>query len=479
MVKRKKNKRRKKIKLSFPSLIFNIIFTVISIGLIYVISTFNIIPTKYYVPILIFLIGSTILIDVILIFRYKKKYMKVIKIIFIVIASILMIGYSVGIYYLNKTMNLFDNIAIIKEDVNYYYIMVLSDSKYEETSDLYKKKMAYYEKTPKEVTDKIKLSLTYNAIKDASKVKDELYNKKVDAILISDIIKNKYEEDDEEFSKKVKILETIEIKKAVKDITKKVSIRNTPFNVLISGIDTYGPIETAARNDVNIVASVNPNTGKILLTSIPRDYYVQLHGTKGYKDKLTHASYYGNNMVIQTIEDILDIDINYYVKVNFSTVLKLIDEIGGVDVYSDQYLPFCKIRKGMNHLNGECALQFARERHSYEGGDRHRGMNQQAIITAVFKKLTSGFTLVTQYTDILSSLDGKFATSIPMDQITDFLKHKLIDLPNFTMESIQVDGTGLMAKTYSYPGQDLWVMVPDQDTVKKAHDKIMEVTKDD
>ena len=143
-----------------------------------------------------------------------------------------------------------------------------------------------------------------------TKLKEKLYNHEVESILISDIIKNKYEEDDETFTNNIRILKTIEIKKSIEDITKKVSIKNTPFNILISGIDTYGDINQTSRNDVNIVVTVNPNTNEILLTSIPRDYYVQLHGTTGYKDKLTHASYYGINMAVETIEDILDIDIN-------------------------------------------------------------------------------------------------------------------------------------------------------------------------
>lgn len=372
-------------------------------------------------------------------------------------------------------MNLFDNIAVLKEEVTNYYIIVLNTSKYQEPSDLFKKKLAYYEKTDQKVLDKIKLSLTYEVLKDVNKLKEKLYDNSVDAILISDIIKNKYEEEDAKFLENTRIIKTIAIKNTIKDITKNVSIKNTPFNILISGIDTYGDINTTSRNDVNIVATINPNTDNILLTSIPRDYYVQLHGTTGNKDKLTHASYYGTNMTIQTIEDILSIDINYYIKVNFTTVVELVDKINGIDIYSDQDLSFCNIKEGMNHLNGKCALSFSRERHSYADGDRHRGRNQQAVITAIFQKLTNGFTLVKEYTDILEALDGKFATNIPSNEIIDFLKYKLNDLKNFKLTSIQVDGTGAMGKTYSYPDQDLWIMIPDEETIHNATFKINQV----
>ena len=244
---------------------------------------------------------------------------------------------------------------------------------------------------------------------------------------------------------------------------------------MISGIDTYGDISQTSRNDVNIVATVNPNTNEILLTSIPRDYYVKLHGTEGYNDKLTHASYYGINMAVTTIEDILDIDINYYVKVNFTTVVDLVNERGGVDVYADQAInkwKDCPIKEGYNHLNGNCALKFSRERHSYIDGDRHRGRNQQEVIKAIFTKLTSGSTILTEYTTIINVLDGKFATNIDMNEVTDFIKYELNDLKDYTIINTQLDGYGSMGPTYSYPYQDLWIMIPYEDTITNAKNLI-------
>ena len=123
-----------------------------------------------------------------------------------------------------------------------------------------------------------------------------------------------------------------------------------------------------------MIATINPNTNKVLLTSIPRDYYVQLHGKTGYKDKLTHAGIYGINTVVQTIEDLFGIDINYYVRVNFTTVKSLVNTIGPIEIYSDKAMSLdgCKYVVGTNTVNGKCALRFARERHSYVEGDNHR-----------------------------------------------------------------------------------------------------------
>lgn len=465
------NNKKKKIQFSILGIILSIIFLLMSIFLLISINILGIIPNNYYIFITIFVIITLFIISFFLIFKFRKRILKIIKMLVFILTMLLISIYAIGIYYLDKTMNLFDNISLMREEISYYYIVVLDSSVYQEVSDLYEKKLAYYERTEDLVLDKIKLELDYEAIDDINILKDKLYNMEVDAILISDIIKNKYEEDDENFDDNTRIISQIEIKKEIEDITKRVSIKNTPFNILISGIDTYGDINRTSRNDVNIVVTVNPNTNEILLTSIPRDYYVQLHGTTGYKDKLTHASYYGTNMAVTTIEDILDIDINYYIKVNFTTVVELVDEIDGVDVYADQSVYLgknCQIIEGYNHLNGKCALAFSRERHSYADGDRHRGRNQQEVITAIFKKITSGTTILTEYTNILDVLEGKFATNMDTNEITDFLKFELNDLKDYSITSIQLDGYGSMGETYSYPNQELWIMIPDEDTITNA-----------
>lgn len=470
-------KKNKKIRLSIPGIILGILLLIMTTSLVVILKLFDIIPNNYFTIILIVLIILSIILNFFLIFKFKNKVLKAIKIFLTIITTILIVAYSFGIYYLNKTMNLFDNISVIKEEVTNYYIVVLDTSIYDEPSDLYGKSLAYYEKTDPSVLDSLKLDLKYDIEKDMTKLKEKLYNHEVEAILISDIIKNKYEEDDESFTNNIRILKTIEIKKSIEDITKRVSIKNTPFNVLISGIDTYGDINQTSRNDVNIVATVNPNTNEILLTSIPRDYYVQLHGTTGYKDKLTHASYYGINMAVETIEDILDIDINYYIKVNFTTVVDLVNKIGGVDVYADQSIRIgsCKINEGYNHLDGTCALAFSRERHSYIDGDRHRGRNQQEVIRAIFTKLSSSSTILTEYSDILNTLDGKFATNMDTKEITSYIKYELNDLKNYTIKNAQLDGYGSMGPTYSYPGQDLWIMIPYEDTITNAKNLINKV----
>ena len=467
----KKTKKKHKKYKNIIGISLGILLLIITITFIILLNMLNVIPNNYLNIGTIIITVITLIIEFFLLIKKRTPIIKGIKYFCYLITILLIGGYSFGIYYLNKTVHFIDNIKMMKEEVTNYYIIVLNDTVYQETSDIYGLSLAYFQNTSQEVLDSIKLELNYTSINDTNELKDKLFNKKIDAILISDVVKNKIEEDHPEFEEKVKILETISIKNKIQDITKKVSIKNTPFNVLISGIDTYGDINHTTRNDVNIIATINPNTNEILLTSIPRDYYVQLHGTTGYKDKLTHASYYGTNMAVQTIEDIFDIDINYYVKVNFSTVIELVDELGGIEVYADQAVRLgngCKIKLGYNTLNGKCALGFSRERYSYTDGDRHRGRNQQEVIKAIFKKVSSGSTLISEYTNILNVLDGKFATNMDMDEVMNLVKYEANDLSTYHIESIQVDGSGAMGKTYSYPNQDLWIMIPDEDTINNA-----------
>ena len=371
-----------------------------------------------------------------------------------------------------------NNLNTIKKEITSYYIIVMKESKYDEISDLYGKNLTYYEGTSQEVLSKIKLELNYSTVKNIDSLKDRLYTAKTDSILVSDLIKEDLEEKYTDFSERTRVLKTIDITKDVEDITKKVSIKNTSFNVLISGMDSYGTINKTTRNDVNMIATINPNTNKVLLTSIPRDYYVQLHGKTGYKDKLTHAGIYGINTVVQTIEDLFGIDINYYVRVNFTTVESLVNTIGPIEIYSDKAMSLdgCKYVVGTNTVNGKCALRFARERHSYVEGDNHRIKNQQEVIKGIFNKLSKSAMVVTDYTSILNSLDGKFATNMDMKDITAFIKYELEDITKYEILDTQVTGTGSMELTYSYPHQKLYVMFPSEQSVESAKEYINKIS---
>lgn len=282
------------------------------------------------------------------------------------------------------------------------------------------------------------------------------------------------EENNNAFYQSIEVLATFTIKVKNDSTGTKTDITK-PFVIYISGIDTYGAVSTVSRSDVNILAVVNPKTHQILLVNTPRDYYVQLHGTTGTKDKLTHAGIYGVNTSVKTLEDLYGVHIDYYMRVNFASLTNIIDTLGGVSVYSDYAFKAggYTFSTGFNSLDGKAALAFSRERHSFEDGDRTRGKNQQRVIDAIIKKLSSPATLL-NYQNILKSLDGTFQTNANSGEITALIKQQMDDMRSWQTESISVDGTGSKAPTYSMGAMQLYVMIPDQTSVDTAKQKIQQ-----
>lgn len=465
-------------KKNIVGIIAGILLFIITTIFIVILKKIDVVPDKYFMLLVAASYIVTIITDIFLFISSDNIVFKLFKGLAYIVTILMIVGYSCGIYYLNKTTHFMNNLNTIKKEITSYYIIVMKESKYDEISDLYGKNLTYYEGTSQEVLSKIRLELNYSTVKNIDSLKDRLYTTKTDSILVSDLIKEDLEEKYTDFSERTRVLKTIDITKDVEDITKKVSIKNTSFNVLISGMDSYGTINKTTRNDVNMIATINPNTNKVLLTSIPRDYYVQLHGKTGYKDKLTHAGIYGINTVVQTIEDLFGIDINYYVRVNFTTVESLVNTIGPIEIYSDKAMSLdgCKYVVGTNTVNGKCALRFARERHSYVEGDNHRIKNQQEVIKGIFNKLSKSAMVVTDYTSILDSLDGKFATNMDMKDITAFIKYELEDITKYEILDTQVTGTGSMELTYSYPHQKLYVMFPSEQSVESTKEYINKIS---
>ena len=251
-----------------------------------------------------------------------------------------------------------------------------------------------------------------------------------------------------------------------------------PFVIYISGIDTYGSISTTSRSDVNILAVVNPKSHTILFVNTPRDYYVQLHGTTGTKDKLTHAGLYGIDQSEKTLEDLYGIDINYNVKINFTSLEKIVNTVGGIEVESEYNFSSggYSFTAGKNELDGKEALAFSRERYSFEGGDRTRGQNQMRVLTALIGKMSQPSVIV-NFQSILGSLNGVFQTNMTSDDMTTLVRNQLDTMTKWSISSISVDGNGASQPTYSMGAQNLYVMIPDEASLSSAKNKINSVLK--
>ena len=253
-------------------------------------------------------------------------------------------------------------------------------------------------------------------------------------------------------------------------------ITKEPFVVYLSGVDNRGELTEKARSDVNILAVVNPTTKQAALINTPRDYYVDLAGTDS-KDKLTHAGLYGVETSMATLGNLYGVNVEHYIRINFAGFIRIIDAIGGVDVYSDQaftsvgspgYYDPTTFAEGWNHLDGKSALAFARERHAFKTGDIQRGINQMKVIDAMAEKLKSP-ALLMSFSKLMDAMSDCFVTSLSQEQISALVRMQLGDLSSWDIQSYSVTGTGgKSSKCYSAKGQSLYVMKPDENSVNEA-----------
>lgn len=460
-----KNKKMKKIN-QISKIIFSIFLflSIITIGILFYLK---ILPIQYFSVILI---GYII---ILLLFAYgllNKKVKSNKKIIFNIICIIFVICFIFILYYLNSTMQFMDKIKSKGYQIETYYLIGHNSNQNIKTVGVYK-------------TDNLEEALKQIdgfSIQEYSNIKTmtNLFIKnQIDGLFVNEgtleILK-------EEQNFDYQIIKTVSIKIKTKVDSNDVDVTKQSFSIYISGIDVKGSISSVSRSDVNMIMTVNPKTNKILLTSIPRDYYVQLHGTTGYKDKLTHAGLYGINMSIQTIEDLLNMNINYYIRVNFTTLIDVVDAIGGITIYSDKAFTAytdrsCSFKVGNNTVDGKCALAFSRERYAYQEGDRHRVKNQQTVLIAMIQKLTSSKTLLTKYNQILNTLSDSFETNISSNRIYSLINKQLDSMPNWNIETFSLDGSNSFNYTYSYSASKLYVMEPDTSTIEQAKIKIKEV----
>ncbi len=253
-----------------------------------------------------------------------------------------------------------------------------------------------------------------------------------------------------------------------------------PFNVLISGIDSRDDItDDYARSDVNMIVTVNPNTETILLTSMPRDSYVRLH-TAGEMDKLTHTGVYGIEETQATIEDWLGIDIDYYARVDFKMLVNLVDAVGGVRVYNDiDFYSSVKgwhYKKGWHNMHGTYALWFVRERKSFKDEDEQRIRNQQKVMKALLKKVTSSRTLLMHYGDILNIVEDNMQTSFGDEEVTDLVRLQIARMPEWKIKRQWVDGVDAYRGTWTMgPERELFVSLPKKKSVEKVRRGILDV----
>lgn len=487
----KKNKKQSNIGRVF-GVIFSIVMIAATMYLLFNIIKLNVLPTKLLFLITIVFVLLDLIFILLLCFATKGVVSKIICIIFTLAISL---ASCLGGYYMSKTGGLLSNMTnVAKHSKNTVSVVVKESSDMKKKTDLAGRSVGTLANINTVGSKKILKELTNSGISMEQKefgsmteMLESFYNGEVDSIVISESSRSQITDIDayKDFDNNTRVVYQTSYKVENTDKANAVSnITTTPFNVLISGSDTRGGFDENGRSDVIMVATVNPKTGTILLTSVPRDFYVTTACDagdgcqQGALDKITHTGIHGTNTTKRTVEQLLGIEINYTFKVGFDTVTDIVDAVGGIDVNVEPgyecnnflHAPGLSVHAGVNHLNGEQALGYARERYAYSEGDRQRTKNQQQVLMGIVDKVTSP-AIVTNYASIMDSMSDTFSTTMSSQEISDLIKYQLNKNPKWKMEQYMVNGTGdtLMCAEL---GDAAYVMVPDQSTVTTAKNKI-------
>ncbi|WP_333678574.1 LCP family protein [Muricomes intestini] len=399
---------------------------------------------------------------------------------------------ALGSYYIFKTNGTVEDITGGNTKVDKMVVAVLADDPAETIGDAadysfgvqYAMKGDDVKSTVEAINKELGRDISTTEYKSLNEQAEALRDGQVQAIVYNDAYTGVLEEAYEGYSDEVKIIYSHEITSTLKNEAADVKVADDSFTVYISGIDVYGAIETNSRSDVNIIATVNPTTHQILLVTTPRDYYVEIPGISGgQKDKLTHAGIYGVDASMATLEQLYDTDIDFYARVNFTSLEQMVDALGGVDVISEQAFTtsddsglVMNVVQGENHFTGKQALAFSRERMNVDGGDFQRGKNQQAVITAMIKKAISP-AILTGANGVLSSVSGNVDTNMSQNQIQELIKSQLSGGGAWNIKSMAAEGTGDNQECYSSPGSILYVTQPDMASITPIIEAINAVEK--
>lgn len=484
MKRTRKNKKRKKIKMTLVNIqgILSILFVIMLLKL-------DILPMKYLLPIIAIIVFLWV-VPVISVVTCKKRITSD-GVLSICMSIVLLIG-SV---YLVKTSGMLENISDGNQKVDKMVVAVLEDDPAENIKDAkdyeFGIQLALRGEDVKGTVDKINKSLK-KKIKtvECNNLNDqvqELYDGNVQAIIYNDAYTSILEESFKGFSKKTKIIYSHNlISKLDKMVMtrEEIEVSKQPFTVYLSGIDVAGSIETSGRSDVNILAVVNPETHQVLLITTPRDYYVALPEiSDGMPDKLTHAGIYGIDASMATLSELYDTPVDFYAKVNFTSMIQIVDALGGIDVDSEYEFVTSSdsgkeinVAKGINHFNGEDALAFARERNNVPGGDFQRGKDQEAVLTAMIKKAVSP-AILKGASDIMDSVSGNVDTNMSTKQIRALIKNQIMKPAKWNIKSMDAKGEPSFEFCFSMPTMELSVCVPDYESVEEIKMAIDQVQK--
>lgn len=453
---------------------------IISLILIFMIGRLNVFPTEvllYVALIITMLMGLTVSGAIL------GKSRRPLRITVLGIGAITTILFAVLSGYMWKSDAFIREVANENEERYGISVVVMADSSAEYIEDLRGGSFAYVSNTGSRMMDEgvREIKTGIGQLKtvhpgNLTELADILYSGDCDAAIIEESGRSQISETHEDFDRRTRTIWNHEITHIVPVSSESLDVTRDSFNIYLCGSDSRKNVEEVALNDLNMIITVNPNTSEILLTSIPRDYYIEL-ASYGAGDKLTHAGIFGTEEAMKTVEKFTGLKMDFYVKVSFAALVYVVDAIGGIDIESDAEFtawtnPDVHINKGINHMYGVMALAYARERFAYEDGDIHRAQNQAQVMRAIANKASSPSVLI-HYDKLLDALAKGMKTSMSDEQIRSLIKMQLERNANWNISDYQMRGEGAVSKScYSMWGKELYIMNPDMDTVNGALERI-------
>lgn len=448
------------------------VYTLLAILLIFTIIRYNLLAFRFLNIIAIFLILLVAVASAFLIFKNKARVTTSIVLVLALFAG------SISMYAFKEVMDLSSGLNSTSNYSEYEMsIAVPADSEITDVKDLTNvlaptgTDADNINALTQNVAQLKKVELTVDAATSYLAAYQSLTNGEAKAIVLNSVFEDTLRSEDPDYASKIKKIYSYKLTKKIETAIGKQDPNADVFNIYVSGIDTYGPISSVSRSDVNIIMTVNRKTKKVLLTTTPRDAYVPIaDGGLNQADKLTHAGIYGVDASVHTLENLYGIDINYYVRLNFTSFLKLIDLLGGIDVYNDQEFTVGNTNYpiGMISLNSEQALTFVRERYSLSGGDNDRGKNQEKVIAAIIQKLTSTDALK-NYNGIISGLQDSVQTNMSLETMVNLVNTQLESGGSYNVVSQALTGSGTTGlPSHAMPDASLYMMEIDQNSLNAA-----------
>lgn len=494
--KKKKNKRR------LAKLMTVFIFAALAL-LIFQMIYLDLLPMKLIILISAVLLIISLIITLIMNFKVRRF---IPRLLVGLISFCMCLGLAYGNYFIYKTKDTFEVVTSIADKKTITTsIIAMKTSDIKKVSDLKNKKIGTISSMDSKATERTLKALSKENVKYSTKnygnlddLVNALYDGSVDAICLNEKYRDILHETDEyfTFNTETKVayqnVHYVEREASDNESDPVNHITKDAFTILVSGNDSYGSLQDAnTRSDANMLLTVNPKTGTILMTSIPRDYYVDLicpgdgemACPEGSKDKLTHSGLLGIKSTEKSIENALGIKINYNIRINFSSVVNLVDALDGIDLDIKEGeqcdILYANMQPGLSvgkhHVDGETALAFARERHAYVNGDNQRVKNQQKVFKAIFKRIVSP-KMITNYGKFMDALAVAFDTNISGDEISDFIKYELNNMPKWKFESYTIYGES--AYDFCYEAQSYASVTYQNDLMNEiARNKIKAVLK--